>query len=225
MNIIETNLSFGSLESRSVTDMVVLHHAAAKTCSAQDIHSWHKANGWSGAGYHFLVRKDGTIYRLRPEWAVGAHAVGANYRSIGICAEGDFNSEQMNGKQVRAIASLVNYICKKYPIYQVLRHKQVSSTDCPGANYPYDLIVNYASEEEEDGMTRSEVENISNEQIKKANPVYKELKDVPEWYKESVGWAIDFGLVEGTGDGINISDEMCRMITVLHRYAKIIGIV
>ncbi|EKC77056.1 protein containing N-acetylmuramoyl-L-alanine amidase, family 2 domain protein, partial [human gut metagenome] len=45
---------------------------------------WHLANGWAGAGYHFLVRKDGTIYRLRPEDKVGAHAYGSNYNSIGV---------------------------------------------------------------------------------------------------------------------------------------------
>ena len=59
MNIIETNLKFGALSTRKSTKRAILHHAEASKCTAEDIHRWHKQNGWSGAGYHFLVRKDG----------------------------------------------------------------------------------------------------------------------------------------------------------------------
>lgn len=93
MNIINTNLNFKQMDTRSSTKRIILHHAAAKRCSAEDIHRWHLNNGWSGAGYHFLVRKDGTIYRLRPEDKVGAHAYGANYDSLGICFEGDIRKK------------------------------------------------------------------------------------------------------------------------------------
>ena len=64
MNIINTNLNFKQMDTRSSTKRIILHHAAAKKCSAEDIHRWHLNNGWSGAGYHFLVRKDGTIYGI-----------------------------------------------------------------------------------------------------------------------------------------------------------------
>ena len=59
MNIKETNLKFKGMEVRLKTVRAILHHASAKTCSAEDIHRWHLDRGWSGAGYHFLVRKDG----------------------------------------------------------------------------------------------------------------------------------------------------------------------
>lgn len=64
----------------------------------------------SGIGYHFLVRKDGTIYQGRPEDTIGAHAKGANHDSIGICAEGDFMKEEMNPLQLNALIDLVSYI-------------------------------------------------------------------------------------------------------------------
>ena len=51
----------GSLTKRAATTRIILHHAAAKTCTAQQIHSWHLANGWVGIGYHFFVRKDGSV--------------------------------------------------------------------------------------------------------------------------------------------------------------------
>ena len=83
MNIIETNLKFRTaLTNRNSTNRIIIHHAEASHCTAQDIHQWHLNNGWSGAGYHFLVRKDGTVYRLRPEGKIGAHASGSNSDSI-----------------------------------------------------------------------------------------------------------------------------------------------
>lgn len=142
MNIIETNLQFGTLTARKSTTRAILHHAEAKTCSAADIHNWHKQRGWTGAGYHFLVRKDGKVYRLRPEWTVGAHAAGANSDSLGICFEGAYNTEYMGQAQIQAGRELVAYLKSKYGISLVQRHKDVGSTDCPGAHFPFSEITN-----------------------------------------------------------------------------------
>lgn len=145
VNIIETNLSFKSMSNRSRTTRIILHHAAAKTCTAEQIHQWHLNNGWSGAGYHFLVRKDGNIYRLRPENKVGAHAQGSNSDSLGVCFEGDFMSETMGEVQRKAGAELVSYLKSKYGISTVQKHKDVCSTDCPGVNFPFREIANTGS--------------------------------------------------------------------------------
>lgn len=145
VNIIETNLSFKAMSNRSSTARIILHHAAAKTCTAEQIHQWHLNNGWSGAGYHFLVRKDGNIYRLRPENKVGAHASGSNSDSLGVCFEGDFMSETMGDVQRKAGAELVSYLKSKYGISKVQKHKDVCSTDCPGVNFPFSEIANTGS--------------------------------------------------------------------------------
>ena len=88
MQIIEMTYPWaGTLAKRGVTRRIILHHAAAVTCTARQIHQWHLANGWAGIGYHFFVRKDGRVYRGRPEDTVGAHAGNNNYDSIGICFE------------------------------------------------------------------------------------------------------------------------------------------
>ena len=141
MQIIETNLKFGSLSKRASTKRVILHHAAMNG-SVEAVHNVHKAKGWSGIGYHFYVRKDGKIYRGRPEWAIGAHASGSNYNSIGICAEGNFETDKMSDAQKNALKWLVAYIKDKYKINTVQRHRDVGSTACPGRNYPFDEIVN-----------------------------------------------------------------------------------
>lgn len=145
VNIIETNLKFKAMSNRSKTTRIILHHAAAKSCTAEQIHQWHLNNGWSGAGYHFLVRKDGKIYRLRPENKIGAHASGSNSDSLGVCFEGDFMSETMGETQRNAGAELVSYLKSKYGISKVQRHKDVCATDCPGTNFPFDSIANGGS--------------------------------------------------------------------------------
>ena len=142
MNIIDTNLNFKQMDTRKSTQRIILHHAAAKTCSAEDIHRWHLNKGWSGAGYHFLVRKDGKIYRLRPEDKVGAHAYGSNYNSIGVCFEGDYMVENMPEEETKAGQELVAYLKNKYGISEFEVHKRVNATSCPGDNFPFNQIAN-----------------------------------------------------------------------------------
>ena len=148
MEIIETNLEFKDMSARKSTERIILHHADAKNCSAEDIHRWHLNNGWSGAGYHFLVRKDGKVYRLRPEEKVGAHAYGANYNSLGICFEGDYMQENMAEAQKEAGKELVEYLKNKYNITTVQAHRDVCATSCPGNKFPFDEIANFESSNE-----------------------------------------------------------------------------
>lgn len=142
MNIIEKNYKLiGTLKKRAKTTRIILHHAASKNCTVDQVDIWHKARGWTCIGYHFFVRKDGSIYRGRPEDTIGAHASGNNSDSIGICAEGNFEVETMSEAQKRAIKELVAYLKKKYNINTVQRHKDVGQTACPGKNYPFEEIV------------------------------------------------------------------------------------
>lgn len=142
MNIIEKKYKWASsLSTRKSTKRIILHHAEASSCTADDIHSWHLARGWAGIGYHFFVRKDGSIYRGRPENKLGAHASNNNSDSIGICFEGAYMKETMPQSQINAGKELVAYLKNKYGITKVQRHKDVCSTDCPGTNFPFNEIV------------------------------------------------------------------------------------
>ena len=127
----------GQLTRRTATRRIILHHAAAVTCTPQQVHQWHLANGWTGIGYHFFVRKDGTVYRGRPEDTVGAHAGNNNYDSLGVCFEGSFDRETMPDAQLRAGQELVAYLKQKYGISTVQRHSDVNATGCPGDNFPF----------------------------------------------------------------------------------------
>lgn len=142
MNIIEKTYSLnGTLQKRAKTDMIILHHAVYNG-DVEGIDRIHKGKGWTCIGYHFYVRKDGSIYRGRREEAVGAHAYGSNTDSIGICAEGNFENETMEDVQKQALKELVAYLKNKYGITKVQRHRDVNATACPGKNYPFEEIAN-----------------------------------------------------------------------------------
>lgn len=141
MNIIETNFIFGALSNRSATTELYYHHVAGNM-SASAIHAMHKnTNGWAGIGYHFVVDKDGKIYRGRPVGAIGAHATGYNSNSVAIVFNGNFESEKMSEAQKQAGKELTTYILSLYPtIKTIRRHKDVAATACPGSNFPFDEI-------------------------------------------------------------------------------------
>lgn len=50
---------------------------------------------------------------------------------------------------------------------------------------------------------------------------YKTLADVPEWYRPTVAKLVDAGALQGTGDGLNVSEDFCRTMTVLDRMGKL----
>ena len=142
-SIIENSFTWnGELEKRAATKHLVYHHTESSKDSAENIHAYHQSIGWSGIGYHFFVKKDGTIYRGRPEDAVGAHAVGFNYESIGIAAEGRYETEYMPIAQKLALIRLGQYLKEKYDIQEIHGHEEVSATDCPGKNFPLIDIEN-----------------------------------------------------------------------------------
>lgn len=191
VNIIETTFKFAnSLEKRKSTNTIILHHADAQKCSVDYIHKWHIQRGWSGIGYHFFVRKDGTIFRGRPINAVGSHVLGHNADSIGICAEGNFEVELMGEKQRQAIIDLLKYLKEIYPNAKIVRHKDLKSTSCPGKNYPFDDIIKRINENKKGVVTASFLNfrsepKVSNNiiGILKKDEAVEILQELGEWIK------------------------------------------
>ena len=144
MNIIETNFKWNGTftDGENKPTRIVLHHAEASHCTVQDIHSWHLANGWAGIGYHYFVRKDGSIYRGRKEGWRGSHCPNANYNSIGICFEGSYMTETMPEVQIKAGQELIADIKRRYGITTVVGHRDLYSTDCPGKKFPMNRFTN-----------------------------------------------------------------------------------
>ena len=134
-------LTFNPLMERGKTDMIVIHHTGNPNdddLSAEEIHQSHLANGWAGIGYHFVIRKDGTIELGRPIDSVGSHAYGENYHTIGIHICGNFEQAEPTTEQIEAAAQLIAKLCNDYniiPTYEnVVGHRDLMATACPGEN-------------------------------------------------------------------------------------------
>lgn len=135
MKIIETNLLFRNNHKKmNKPSMIVIHHAAHSSATVNDIHRWHKQNGWSGFGYHFFITKDGQVHRGRPENTIGAHCKDYNQSSLGICLQGNFEVEKVSKIQFKALIQLCQYLCDKYGISTVKGHRELKRTSCPGLN-------------------------------------------------------------------------------------------
>lgn len=144
MNIKDYHLEFDSLADRLHTTSIIIHHSASHDVSAPEIHRWHQEIGYSGIGYHFVIRSFGTIERGRPLDKIGAHAgTEVNLDSIGICLTGNFGSKGPGVEQIEALLSLIKYLEEYYgkPL-KVLRHSDVSPTICPGGMFPWPLPGN-----------------------------------------------------------------------------------
>lgn len=64
----------------------------------EEIRKWHTdpPRNWDDIGYHFVIRRDGTLEKGRDIDVIGAHCRGHNSRSLGVCLVGrdDFNPAQ-----------------------------------------------------------------------------------------------------------------------------------
>jgi hypothetical protein len=177
------------------------------------------------------VRKNGDIYRGRPIWAVGAHAQGSNSNSIGICAEGNFDVETMPQAQEKAIKELLEYLKSLYPKAQVKGHREVGATGCPGKNYPLDEMKRFYNnaENEVDAMTSEEKAKFNllvntvekhEERLDKIDGkmVYNYIdKNMPEWALPTVKKLTDNGYLKGDDTGLNLTDELLRMLVINDR--------
>ena len=141
MNIIDYNLEFKILRARLDTNKIILHHSASHDVSAREIHRWHQEKGCSGIGYHFVIRSSGLIEAGRPVDKIGAHAGNeANSDSIGICLTGNFENNPPAPEQLEALLSLIKYLEEHYgKSLEVLRHRDISATICPGNLFPWPL--------------------------------------------------------------------------------------
>ena len=223
IKIIETNWKWNTpLSNRKKTDYIALHHAAASSASAADVDRWHKQNGWAGIGYHFYVRKDGSVYRGRPIGALGAHVSGKNDVSIGICAEGDYSFEQMPTAQKRAIAELLDYIKSNYfPRAEIVGHREIGSSYCPGKNYPLAELKNYKNILNGDDIMSREYDELKAEidaLKKEKEKVYHYWSEIPKEFLPTLEKLNQKGYFKGDSDAdLGLPESMLRIMVINDR--------
>lgn len=124
---------------RKITEIIV--HCSAtpegKHYTVEDIRKWHKAQGWSDAGYHYLVYLDGSIHNGRDVDIVGAHCTGHNSHSIGVCYIGGVAKDGKTPKDTRtqeqkdSLLYLLNELKKIYPNAEIHGHNDFANKACP----------------------------------------------------------------------------------------------
>lgn len=205
MKVINNNYEWAfALTPRNVTTHLILHHAAAAKATADGIHAYHLSKGWAGIAYHYFVTKSGEVYSGRPENMRGGHTANWNYCSIGICFEGNFETEEMPEAQIAAGRELVFDIVMRYPSIVIGKHSEFGQTACPGKNFPFDKMTSGSGIEPEKDAEKS---------------------DEPyDWAKSSCTWAKEKGLFLGDDSkSYRWHDPLTReeLAVILERVSKL----
>ncbi|XP_059048712.1 peptidoglycan-recognition protein LB-like [Achroia grisella] len=124
---------------------VVIHHSyepgvcwTTDDCKAamRSMQNYHQnGQGWADIGYNFAVGGDGGVYEGRGWQTVGAHAVGYNMLSIGICLIGNWVSALPPQVQLENTRRLIAAGVERgfiSPNYRLIGHRQATATECPG---------------------------------------------------------------------------------------------
>ncbi len=105
--------------------MVVLHYTSGRSAKATHgyfdnprIEAARRELARGGAvnvSAHFLVERDGTIYRIQPETRMARHCIGLNDVAIGVENVGDPPDLPLTRAQVEADAALIRYLVARHP--------------------------------------------------------------------------------------------------------------
>ncbi len=128
---------FRKLSPLVAVEYIVIHHTDSGDVPVETIDGWHVGKGWTGVGYHYIIRKNGDIEKGRPDNKLGAHVQGHNHHSIGIVLTGNFMNEAPAVEQMDALNKLLAELKQKHPKAKVVRHRDLQATACPGNMFPW----------------------------------------------------------------------------------------
>lgn len=123
-------------------DTIIIHCAATKPgmdIGAKEIDNWHRAKGYFGIGYHYVIRRNGEVELGRPLDKAGAHAKGHNETSIGVCLVGGIDDRgnpenNFTPEQWAELAKLVTDLQGRFGALKVIGHNEVAAKACPSFN-------------------------------------------------------------------------------------------
>lgn len=123
---------------REITE-IILHCSATReghSYHAADIDLWHRARGFDKIGYHYVITLDGAIEKGRAVEEVGAHCVGHNANSIGVCYIGGLDSwgqpkDTRTSRQKFALSTLLMQLHARFPHARIVGHREHAAKACP----------------------------------------------------------------------------------------------
>ena len=138
-------------KARRPVNELIWHCAATpegKDFTVKDIDAWHKARGWAGIGYHYVVYRDGTIKLGRDIEHTGAHVENHNVGTIGACYIGGLDRRGKNPKDTRTVEQrasmlwLTKELAKVYGLAKISGHNQYAQKACPSFDVRTDQLGN-----------------------------------------------------------------------------------
>ncbi len=133
---------------RSINEIIV--HCTAtpegRNVRTSQIDSWHRQRGFRCIGYHYVVYLDGTVAKGRPASETGAHCLGHNAHSIGVCyvggltRDGSRSADTRTPEQKASLRSLLRRLRREYPKSRIRSHRDFAAKACPC----FDATAEYA---------------------------------------------------------------------------------
>ena len=128
-------------------EVIIVHHSGGTKADPladtshhtfQIIKDYHVSLGWGDIGYHWVIEKSGKIWEGLAEHEEGAHTIGMNDKSIGICVVGNFNLTVPTPEQEESLKVVYKDIISRYPTLtgQIFPHRAFADRTCYGTNLP-----------------------------------------------------------------------------------------
>ena len=123
------------------THLIIHHSASDSGLTFEQIRANHLERGWSDIGYHYVIDVAGCTFKGRPDSVVGAHALGINQTSLGICCIGNFEIEQPPAIQFEVLVELVKKLSAQFNISRdaiqghcdiTCAEREYRKSSCPG---------------------------------------------------------------------------------------------
>lgn len=156
-------------------EYLIVHHSGGTDAqplldtsnhTAKIMESYHLSKGWEGLGYHYVIHKNGDVWKGRPEHYHAAHTVGYNNKSIGICLSGNFDATLPTKEQEKSLATLLSQLQLKYNIgmNRIIPHRKFANKSCYGNRLKDDWARNLIIQEEKVPITvpKSRLAQITN---------------------------------------------------------------
>lgn len=130
-------------KKRGFTDHIIIHCSATKPSmdiGVREIRMWHKQQGWLDVGYHYIIKRDGTVQEGRPCDVVGSHVKNHNSNSVGVCLVGGVDEKMKPDAnytvdQWAALETVVKDLKEKFPTASVKGHNEFDAGKaCPSFN-------------------------------------------------------------------------------------------
>lgn len=97
MRGVTINIKLYFIKSMRIITLIIIHCSAVRPWQEsgfREIDLWHRQKGWKyGCGYHYIIRRDGSVEEGRPIEQIGAHCLYRNDHSIGIVYEGGLDAK------------------------------------------------------------------------------------------------------------------------------------